>query len=89
MTHDIAFKRAESERQMERPLVMAHRGGAGLWPENTVYAFERALEMKADVLEMDMRATADNQLVIIHDSTVDRTTNGRGPVSSTSAFLSR
>lgn len=61
---------------------MAHRGGAGLWPENTMYAFERALEMGVDVLEMDMRATLDNHLVIIHDSTVDRTTDGRGPVAS-------
>ena len=65
-----------------RPLVMAHRGGTALWPENTMYAFERAVALGVDVLEMDMRATADNHLVVIHDSTVDRTTNGRGAVSS-------
>lgn len=66
----------------ERPLVMAHRGGAGLWPENTMHAFERAHAMKVDVLEMDLRATSDNHLVVIHDATVDRTTDGRGAVSS-------
>lgn len=59
----------------------AHRGGAGLWPENTLYAFERALERWPDVLiECDTRITADGQAVVIHDATVDRTTNGSGAV---------
>lgn len=71
-----------SDSMKKRPLVMAHRGGAGLWPENTMHAFERALAMKVDVLETDLRATSDNHLVLIHDSTVDRTTDGRGAVSS-------
>ena len=65
-----------------RPLVMAHRGGAGLWPENTLYAFERAVEMGVDVLETEIHSTADNNLVLLHDSTVNRTTNGTGPISS-------
>jgi glycerophosphoryl diester phosphodiesterase len=82
MIRDTLFNKDRSAQQDGRPLVMAHRGGAGLWPENTIYAFERAVTMKVDVLEMDMRATADNQLVIIHDSTVDRTTDGSGPVSA-------
>lgn len=67
--------------QQRRPLVMAHRGGAGLWPENTMYAFTQAIEMGVDVLEMDMHSTAEGVLVIIHDSTVDRTTNGTGRVN--------
>jgi glycerophosphoryl diester phosphodiesterase len=62
------------------PLVMAHRGGKGLWPENTVYAFERAQALGVDVLEMDVHGTADGVPVVIHDSTVDRTTDGAGPV---------
>ncbi len=62
------------------PLVMAHRGGAGLWPENTMYAFERAVTMGVDVLEMDVHSTADGVLVVMHDSTVDRTTDGTGAV---------
>lgn len=64
-----------------RPLVIAHRGGAGLWPENTLYAFERAAAMGVDVLETDMHSTGDGALVLIHDPTVDRTTNGSGPVN--------
>ena len=67
-----------------RPLVMAHRGGGGLWPENTLYAFERAAEMGVDVIETEIHSTADNNLVFIHDETVDRTTNGSGNVNSLS-----
>jgi len=64
-----------------RPLVLAHRGGAGLWPENTLYAFERAAAMGVDVLETDMHSTGDGALVLVHDPTVDRTTNGSGRVN--------
>ena len=63
-------------------LVIAHRGGAALRPENTLEAFEHALALGADVLEMDVRATADGAIVVIHDATLERTTDGRGPVSS-------
>ncbi|MGD8792097.1 MAG: glycerophosphodiester phosphodiesterase [Anaerolineae bacterium] len=67
--------------QFERyPLVMAHQGGNGLWPDNTRYAFERAVALGVDVLEMDVHSTADDVLVVIHDSTLDRTTSGSGPV---------
>jgi glycerophosphoryl diester phosphodiesterase len=61
-----------------RPLVMAHRGGAGLWPENTLLAFERARDLGVDVIETDVHSTSDGVLVIMHDSTVDRTTGGTG-----------
>jgi glycerophosphoryl diester phosphodiesterase len=61
---------------------MAHRGGGGLWPENTLYGFERAAEMGVDVIETEIHSTADNTLVFIHDETVDRTTNGTGVVNS-------
>ncbi len=64
----------------DRPLVIAHRGGAGLWPENTLYAFKHAVELGVDVLEMDVQSTKDGELVVIHDETVDRTTNGTGRV---------
>jgi glycerophosphoryl diester phosphodiesterase len=72
---------ASINAKAHRPLVMAHRGGAGLWPENTLHAFSRAVEMGVDVLEMDLHSTSDGALVIIHDETVDRTTNGTGPVN--------
>ena len=60
--------------------VIAHRGGRGLGPENTLVAFRRSLAAGADVLEMDVRTTADGHLVVLHDATVDRTTDGRGAV---------
>jgi len=61
-------------------LVIAHRGGGGLWPESTMYAFEHAIKLGVDILEMDVHATSDGELVVIHDDTVDRTTNGSGRV---------
>ena len=64
----------------DRFLVIAHRGGRSLGPENTIYTFKRAVKLGVDVLEMDLQTTADGNLVIIHDREVDRTTNGRGPV---------
>lgn len=74
---------ADSDAQRKRrPLVMGHRGGAGLWPENTMHGFSHAVEMGVDVLEVDIHSTADRVLVIIHDDTVDRTTNGMGRVNS-------
>lgn len=63
-----------------RPLVIAHQGGDGLWPGDTMFAFERAVAMGVDMLEMDMHVTADGALVLMHDETVDRTTNGSGAV---------
>lgn len=67
--------------ETSRPLVIAHRGGAGLFPENTLYAFEQSLKLGADVIELDLRGTLDGALVVIHDSTVDRTTDGSGRIS--------
>ena len=64
------------------PLLFAHRGGALLAPENTMEAFRDAVERwDADVLEMDVRRTRDGELVVIHDATVDRTTDGSGAVT--------
>jgi len=60
--------------------VIAHRGGHGLWPENTLYGFQQAIALDVDMLEMDVRSTKDSVLVILHDSGVDRTTNGKGQV---------
>ncbi len=62
------------------PLNFAHRGGVIDFPENTLYAYAEAAKAGADVLEMDVYQTKDNELVILHDLTVDRTTNGSGNV---------
>jgi glycerophosphoryl diester phosphodiesterase len=67
-------------RAPHHPLVIAHRGGMHLWPENTLYAFERVAALGTDMLEMDLWTTADGAIVVLHDRTVDRTTDGTGEV---------
>lgn len=64
-----------------RPIAFAHRGGAALWPENTLAAFRGALALGYRYVETDMHVTADGEVVLIHDATVDRTTDGRGEVA--------
>ena len=61
-------------------LNIAHRGGGGIAPENTLWAFSNALRVGADVLELDFHRSKDNVLVVIHDESVDRTTDGSGLV---------
>ena len=67
---------------MNHPPVLrvAHRGASAQYPENTLLAFRRAIEQRVDALELDVHLTADDELVIIHDSTLERTTNGYGNV---------
>jgi glycerophosphoryl diester phosphodiesterase len=67
----------------KRPLLCgAHRGGKALWPENTVFAYKSAAAKWPDILlEGDVQLTADGQVVILHDDTVDRTTNGTGRIA--------
>ncbi len=81
----LFFARPISDHSYFKPddfLVIAHRGGRSLGPENTVYTFKRAVELGADVLEMDLQTTSDGALVILHDREVERTTNGKGAVDS-------
>lgn len=66
----------------EGVVVLAHRGWRGCYPENTLLALEWAAHMAVDGLELDIHATADGELVVIHDETVDRTTNGSGRVQA-------
>ena len=63
---------------VKRPLVIAHQGGGDLWPGDTMYAFEHAVALGADVLEMDAHITQEGQIVLMHDERVDRTTDGTG-----------
>jgi glycerophosphoryl diester phosphodiesterase len=67
------------------PAVFAHRGGGALAPENTLAAFERGLTLGADGIELDVHLSRDGAVVVHHDATVDRTTNGRGAVSGLTA----
>ena len=61
--------------------VIAHRGGWGLWPENTLFAFQNAVDLGVDMLELDIRGTKDGHIVVFHDSRLRRTTNGTGRVN--------
>ncbi|MDD3172307.1 MAG: glycerophosphodiester phosphodiesterase [Herbinix sp.] len=63
---------------MKRTQVWAHRGASGYAPENTIEAFQKAIEMGADGVELDVQMTKDNQLVIIHDETVNRVSDASG-----------
>lgn len=65
---------------MNQPLVIAHRGASGLAPENTLAAFQKALEFGVDRIEMDLRQTLDGEVVVLHDKTIVRTTNGWGSI---------
>lgn len=63
-------------------MVIAHRGASSYAPENTFAAFDLAVQMGVSHIELDVHATHDSHIVVIHDETVDRTTNGAGPVTS-------
>ncbi|MDH7569578.1 MAG: glycerophosphodiester phosphodiesterase family protein, partial [Armatimonadota bacterium] len=64
-----------------RPVIVAHRGASGAAPENTLAAFRRALELGVPMLELDVHRSADGTIVVLHDATVDRTTDGSGAVA--------
>ena len=65
-----------------RVLDIAHQGGEDEFPSNTLYAFKRSVKAGADMLELDVGVTKDDQVVVMHDTTVDRVTNGHGTVAS-------
>lgn len=66
------------------PIAFAHRGGARLWPENTLLAFEKAIEAGCRFIETDVHMTRDGTIVVHHDPSVERTTDGRGHVRNMS-----
>ena len=63
------------------PIVIAHRGDKAYAPENTLSAFRQAADKGADAIEFDVKLSADGQVIVLHDQTVDRTTNGTGNVA--------
>ena len=65
-------------------LVIAHRGASGYAPENTLASFSKAIEMNADILELDVHLTSDDSVMVMHDYNVKRTTNGKGEIESMS-----
>lgn len=64
-----------------QPMVIAHRGAMGYAPENTISAFKLAIELGANALELDLRQTKDSIPVVLHDATINKTTNGNGNVN--------
>jgi glycerophosphoryl diester phosphodiesterase len=69
-----------SLKDLTRPVVFAHRGASAFAPENTVAAFILAADLGAPAIELDVKLTADAQVVVLHDPTLDRTTDGHGPL---------
>ena len=67
---------------MRKIIIEAHRGARAEAPENTLAAFQRALDLKAPSIELDIHPAADGTLMVIHDDTLDRTTDGTGPVAA-------
>jgi len=66
----------------DRPLIIAHRGASAAAPQNTLAAFRRAMDLGADGVEMDVQLSADGAVVVIHDFSVDKTTDGTGDVAT-------
>lgn len=68
---------------MDSWIRIAHRGASGIAPENTLTAFSKAIEIGVDAIELDLHGTADSEVVVIHDPTLDRTTNMSGLINQT------
>ncbi len=73
---------AQNPWLQRRVLNIAHQGGEAEFPSNTMYAFTHAVKAGADMLELDVGVTKDGKVVVMHDTTLDRTTNGRGTIAS-------
>ncbi|HET7144266.1 MAG TPA: glycerophosphodiester phosphodiesterase [Anaerolineales bacterium] len=69
-------------KELNYPLIIAHQGGDGIWPGDTLFAYEKAVEIGADVLEMDAHITKEGEIVLMHDERVDRTTDGTGLIEN-------
>src|SRR5690606_20454395 len=72
--------------ELQEPIYIAHRGGANIFPENTLEAYEGCLSMGVNVIELDVQQLADGALAVMHDTTMDRTTNRSGPVNNYSTM---
>ena len=78
---EATFNELAENKKEGSPLVIAHRGGAGIAPEGTLQAFDESTKAGADILEFDTHLTADGELVVSHDPSVDRMTNGQGLIN--------
>ena len=80
---------ADHPNNIQMPVrgICAHRGASISHPENTIAAFKEAIRLGALMIELDLALTRDNQIVVLHDSTLDRTTYGSGPVGEWSSAV--
>ncbi len=85
MSSPLSSSLSPARRSPDRPLILAHRGGRALGPENTIPAFDLGLAAGADGLELDVHVSADDVAVVCHDATLDRTTDASGPVAARTA----
>ncbi len=74
----LVFSILSSSLYSQKPIIIAHRGASEYAPENTLSSFEKAIEMGAQIIETDVHQTKDSVLVLMHDLSVDRTTNAKG-----------
>ena len=74
------LRKTGNEVDKSEVLVIAHRGASGYAPENTLASVKKALEMGADLIEIDVHLSKDGEVVVIHDHTLERTTDGQGAV---------
>ncbi len=74
------FQAVSAQNNLHGQGICAHRGAMDTHPENTIAAFKEAIRLQVQMIELDVRLTKDKQLVILHDETVDRTTNGKGKI---------
>ncbi|MED4313408.1 glycerophosphodiester phosphodiesterase family protein [Heyndrickxia coagulans] len=77
----VGCSSAVAKKEKKETLIIAHRGADDRAPEETMPAFRLAVNEKADYIELDLRETKDNKLILMHDPTLDRTTNGKGDVT--------
>lgn len=82
------LSRELAKMAIDSPLVVGHRGDPVGYPENTLAAFRSAIDQGADLIELDFRQSSDGHLVVIHDRTVDRTTDGRARLNATDIEVS-
>jgi glycerophosphoryl diester phosphodiesterase len=73
-------KSMRKSEDVNHPIIIAHRGGAKLAPENTLSSFKNAIAIGVDMIEIDVHLSKDSEIIVIHDNTLDRTTNGTGEI---------
>lgn len=81
----LGFVEPSNPFAQEHPIAFSHRGGRLRWPENTMLAFQKSAELGYQYFETDLRMSADGVLMVFHDDTLDRTTDGSGPVNAYTA----